>query len=318
MEVPDSQQRVNLFAAPPPPAWGAEVDGEAMTRLADAWHRLSFPPPAFDYQGLPPLADEPWWTFCILGVSVIACLWPPEGEEQWGIELDGERLVDAPAVFGCFTRSELTRAADFAAFDEVDAERFFSGFGHLQLVPERGRRLREVAEAMLRRWDGEGRELLEEAGWDGPKAVRLLVEVVPGYRDRASSPVGLVAFDKLAHLCVAMMAARSSRPISRLEEFPVYPDYMLPRALRHLGVLRYAPGLAEAVDRRRLVPEHSLWELAIRWGTVHAAARLVEALNSRGNPVTAPQLDYHLWWSAVLGPEAERMGEHHRTVTLAY
>lgn len=316
--MPDTEQPVNLTAAPPPGEWGAEVDGEAVARLAEEWHHLSFPPPAFDYQGLPPLADGPWWTFCILGVSVIACLWAPEGEEQWGIELQGERLVDAPAVFGCFTRSGLTRAADFATFRETDAERFFSGFGRLQLVPGRGRRLREVAQAMLRRWDGEGRGLLEEAEWDGPTAAGLLVEAVPGYRDRASSPVGLLAFDKLAHLCVAMMASRSTRPISRLEEFPVYPDYMLPRVLRHLGVLRYASELAAAVDSRTLIPEHSPWELAIRWGTVHAAARLVQALNAGGNPVTAPQLDYRLWWSAVLGPEAERMGEHHRTVTLAY
>jgi hypothetical protein len=58
--------------------------------------------------------------------------------------------------------------------------------------------------------------------------------------------------------------------------------------------------------------------VAIRWATVHAAERLRQELNNRGNPVTSPQLDYVLWASAVLGPDASKMGEHHRTLTLAY
>jgi hypothetical protein len=51
---------------------------------------------------------------------------------------------------------------------------------------------------------------------------------------------------------------------------------------------------------------------------VYAAERLRRELNNRGNPVTTPQLDYMLWASAVLGPEATTMGEHHRTLTMAY
>ena len=46
--------------------------------------------------------------------------------------------------------------------------------------------------------------------------------------------------------------------------------------------------------------------------------RLAAALRSRGNDVSTPALDYALWESAVLGPDADAMGEHHRTLTLAY
>jgi hypothetical protein len=51
---------------------------------------------------------------------------------------------------------------------------------------------------------------------------------------------------------------------------------------------------------------------------VHAGALLRAALHDRGNPVTAPALDYRLWSEAVLGPDAAGFGEHHRTITLRY
>ena len=102
------------------------------------------------------------------------------------------------------------------------------------------------------------------------------------------------------------------------EDFPVYPDYMLPRVFRHYGVLRYSNDLAAAVDSRSVIPAGSDAEHAIRWATVYAGHCLRVALAERGNEVTGPGLDYHLWSQAVLGPEADSFGEHHRTITMRY
>lgn len=316
--VTETPPALNLRAQPPPGGWGVEVANDAVGRLLEAWEHHRFGPPRFDYEGLPQIEGEAWLTFCVLAVSVIACLWPPEGEEMWSVELDGTWLDDAPGVFGCFTRATAWHPEHFARFDETAASEFFAGRGHLQLVAERGERLRAVARALLSDWNGSGINLVAHAGWDGPTTVELLIEQVPGFRDRVRSEVGELRFDKLAHLCVAMMSARSPQPIRRLHTFGVYPDYMLPRILRALGVLRYEPGLATAVDTRQIIAEHSRWELAIRWATVYAADQIRAGLNRRGNPVTSPELDYHLWWSAVLGPDADELGEHHRTITMAY
>ena len=70
-----------------------------------------------------------------------------------------------------------------------------------------------------------------------------------------------------------------------MDSFPVYPDYMLPRFLRHLGILRYSSRLAQAVDSRIEIPRHSQQEVAIRWATVHVGHRLVEELTRVGVPV---------------------------------
>jgi hypothetical protein len=304
---------VDIRRVPPPPDWGVTVDREAVERLAEALAAHDFSRPRFEYPGVPEIDGVDWLRFCVLGVSVVGCLWPPDGRSGWEVEFEGGWLGDAPAVFACFTRAEAWRRGFFGDWDPV---RFFAGRGVLQLVGARARRLVRVDEALESRYGGDPTRLLAEAGWDAPRAVELLVDTVPGFRDRFPTPGGEVGFDKLARLCVAMMGERL--PIDRVDQLGVYPDYMLPRLLRHRGVLRYRRDLARAVDRRRLLPYGSQAEIAIRWATVFAADRLLDELHRLGNPVTSPQLDYHLWWSAVLGPEATRMGEHHRTLTLAY
>jgi hypothetical protein len=309
---------IDIKQSPPPPEWGVEVDRSGILELAASWRARDIPPPAFDYPGLPDTGGPGWFDFCVLATSVVACLWPPEGDEVWRAELDGVWLDDAPGLFACFTRRPNLDIRDFVGFTTADGERFFAGRGCLQQVAERAHRLDQVATALVDRWGASAAVIIEEALWDAPRVVELLVETVPGYRDRADTIMGTVAFDKLAHLCAAMMSTRSDRPLQGLDSFPVYPDYMLPKALRHYGVLRYETELARAVDHRQLIEAGSNWEVGIRWATVFAAERLGQALGDLGNNVPIPSLDYALWHGAVLGPEAGNMGEHHRTVTMAY
>ena len=159
---------------------------------------------------------------------------------------------------------------------------FSQARGCLQLIAERAQRLDQVATALAERWGASAASIIEEADWDAPTVVELLVDTVPGYRDRADTAMGTLAFDKLAHLCAAMMSTRSDRPLRGLDTFPVYPDYMLPMVLRHHGLLGYEADLAQAVDNRQLVEAGSDWELGIRWATVFAAEQLGEALTGPG------------------------------------
>lgn len=301
------------------------MDDEAIERLAERWADERFELPRFDYAGTPDPRDEGWWfDYVTLSVSVLACLWPPEGEPVWATGLDGVWLDDAPGIFACFTRTVGPGGVDVARFADLDdtaGRALFRGRGTLQLIDARVARLRDVAAAILDRWDGSAANLVAEAGRDGSRIAALLGATVPGYLDRPVSGVGRLPFDKLAHLAAAIMAAGvgwGDAGFGGYADFPVYPDYMLPRVLRHVGVLRYAPDLAARIDGREPIDADSEPELAIRWATVHAGANLRRALADRGNPVPSPALDYRLWSEAVLGPDANSFGEHHRTVTLRY
>ncbi len=316
---------VNLQSAPPPDSWGVIVDHEAIDALAARWAGDAFPLPEFDYPGTPAERDESWWfDYVVLSVSVLACLWPPGGDSMWRTELEGEWLDDAPGIFAVFTRrlqADGLRMADIASLDDEAGAALFSGRGTLQMIPERVDLLRRVASCIEQRWNGSALTLVDEAGRDGAEIARLLTETMPGYHDRPESSVGVLPFDKLAHLAAAIMAAGvgwDRAGFSGYEPFPVYPDYMLPRVFRHFGVMRYESALASAVDEQRLIPAESDAELAMRWATVYSGAKLADALHREGNPVATPALDYRLWFEAVLGPDAPSFGEHHRTVTLAY
>lgn len=306
-----------LVSSPPPEDWGTTIDDRAISQVVGALRTHQFDHPTFDYAGVPSLATpEEWARFVILGVSVVWRLWPPEGHDMWAAELDGAWLDDASGIWACFARRPESLDLEWHTEDPDDRSGFFAGRGVLQDVPRRLDLLGHVAQAIQDRWSGSAMNLVE-AGAGGATAIaELLIETIPGYRDRPETELGVLPFDKLAHLAVAMMSARL--PITGVEDFPVYPDYMLPRHLRHLGILVYQPELAAAIDARHLIAKDSPWELGIRWATIHGAALLQTAVAEAGNPVTTPQLDYWLWSEAVLGPEAGAMGEHHRTVTEAY
>lgn len=319
---------VDLTASPPPPEWGVTVDPAAIDALADLWAHDPFPLPAFDYPGTPTERPETWWfDYVTLAVSVLACLWPPDGEEMWSTDHQGQPLDDAPGIFAAFTRRlrpEPTSGLDlawFAGLSDDDGRRLFAGTGSLQLIPERTDLLRRVATTITDRWDGTAANLVAEADRHGPTMAHLLTTTMPAYLDRPVTSAGTLPFDKLSHLAAAIMAAGlgwDRAGFTGYDQFPVYPDYMLPRILRHHRVLAYAPDLAHQVDTGALIEADSPAEHAIRWATVHAGAHLHRALTQRGNPVTTPALDYRLWSESVLGPDAATLGPHHRTLTLHY
>jgi hypothetical protein len=331
---------VDLKAAPPPTKWGVTVDEDAIALLAEQWQNDTFALPSFDYPGVPAVRDESWWfDYVVLSVSVLACLWPPDDSDgvivhvMWKtqIESTGAWLDDAPGLFAAFARKLGPQGAPqgmdlayFANLTESQGQDLFQGLGTLQMIPQRVQILRGVATGLMEEWEGSARNLVERAGRHGKKIAELLATTIPiGFADRwvAEGIIGELRLDKLAHLAASFMAAGMgwhAAGFSGYELFPMYPDYMLPRVFRHTGIMKYAPDLAARVDARQLIAAGSLEELALRWATVYAGNRLLTALQARGNAVTAPALDYRLWYEAVLGPEAATFGEHHRTVTLKY
>jgi hypothetical protein len=310
---------IDIRNVPPPAEWGVTISQEAIGSLADQWRGRTFPLPDWDYKGLPQgLDDENWYNVCVVACSVLACIWPPDGDEMWTTHYEDDDLDDAPAVFSCFARRIEDGQLDLDVFSIISASEFFAGTGTLQLVDEKWAQLRAAVDAIKATWNGSVRNLVEAADQDAERVVDLLVETIPGFDDAPLSPVGRLPFHKLARLATAMMSAGGTTSFSSLDRLPVYPDYMLPRVFRHFDIMTYSDELAEAIDSRHLVPKESPWELAIRWATVYCGDRLAEALQARGVDVSTPALDYALWESAVLGPDAGSMGEHHRTLTLAY
>ena len=309
------QPVADLRVVGPPRSWGVTVSSRALDETAAKLSRHRFVPASYDYEGTPDWHREDWARFVLLGVSVVWRLWPPDGERMWGV-VDGERIIeDAPGIWTCFGREPRSVDLEWLASGGMGRD-FFRGAGHLQDIEARIDRLREVATALVDHHQGSIMGMIEACSGDAVALRDLVVDTIPGYLDRPTSPAGILRFDKLANLAVTMLASRL--PIVGVDRFPVFPDYMLPRHLRHLGVLVYSDELAWAVDHGEVLEADSLPEMAIRWATIHAAEQLRLRLHSAGNPVTTPELDYWLWHEAVLGPHAQTMGGHHLCITEAY
>ena len=155
---------------------------------------------------------------------------------------------------------------------------------------------------------------VEEAGGHARRLAHLLAERFPSFRDLASYEGQPVAFLKRAQICAADLHHLWSRcgfaGLTGMDELTVFADYRLPQYLRHAGIIRVRPELAERIDQRRELPAGSPEEVELRAATIVAGEVLRQALDGR---VPAWHLDFVLWQRS---HEPGVNIEHHRTRTI--
>lgn len=101
----------------------------------------------------------------------------------------------------------------------------------------------------------------------------------------------------------------SERGAAPTLDLTVASDYQLPRVMRALGVLRYAPALARKVDALELINPLSAEELAIRAATILGAKAIADHFQ-----VSEPAVDNLLWQLRRSCGETP----HHLTMTTDY
>jgi hypothetical protein len=100
------------------------------------------------------------------------------------------------------------------------------------------------------------------------------------------------------------------------EKMSAFADYIVPAALRLLGITSYSRELEKAINTHQLIPRDSRQEIEIRAHCLYATALLTEEINKlRGakEQVIIPQIDARLWthYHTTSWP-------HHLTKTIMY
>ena len=189
----------------------------------------------------------------------------------------------------------------------VSAERLGEILPGLQMLDERAAILREVGEVLVERWDGRFANVVASVG-DVESYLRVLTSEFPRFDD--------VPFWKLAQLSAWILHIEGAVQWPDLERLTAFADYIVPAALRVLGVLRYSEALARAVDAWTPIEAGSPWEVEIRAATVWACHELALAVN-RLRPaelaVVDAQIDARLWL-----PFHTSHMPHHLTRTIYY
>jgi len=237
----------------------------------------------------------------------------------------GQTWADSDAMHACFARAldagvPVLDGAWMARVDRAELGRVFDGTIEIPMLGERVTILNAIGETLVERYGGRFHAFVADcapamyAGGDG--LLERLVAEFPRFDDISDYHGRTVRFHKLAQLGLWGLHRTGLVPLSDIGAMTAFADYIVPLALRVMGILEYAPELAAAVDSRTLIPRDSDEEIEIRAATVWATAELTEAVNALrpdDMQLVIPRIDYRLWSSyhATFAP-------HHLTETVMY
>lgn len=191
--------------------------------------------------------------------------------------------------------------------------------GELLMLDERERIIRETGRTLIDRFDGQFTHAVDsvnEKAW--PLAV-LLMTNFDSFRDVGHYRGQPVYFLKRAQICALDLSVawetHGYPALAGTEELTAFADYRVPQALRHLGILKLTPDLADAIDAGHEIDRESEQEIELRSATIQAVERLRAAVATDGQAVPAWQIDGYLWR---LSHGADIAANHHCTRTVNY
>ena len=302
------------------------IDGSAISHLLDnnLFLEIASPPqgpaPYHFCDGTGVTAE---WIFVLDTVN--HCFWPEAGSPLWTVHYGNEALSGYWALAASLKRAmdekiPIYQARILSTLDSQTLAHIFRGSGEIPLFQERLTNLRQAGRVLMDRFQGSFIHVLEEAGGSAVELVHLLGTEFASFDDTATYYGNKVYFFKRAQLLVHDLWTTFSGDtwgnFVDLEKLTAFADYKLPQVLRHLGIIRYEPKLAEVIQRLELIPAGSPQEVEIRAATIWAVELLRQELSRRGQERTSAQLDCWLWH---LGQDpAFKVRPYHRTITIFY
>lgn len=194
------------------------------------------------------------------------------------------------------------------------ARDIFAGSGsQIPLFEQRVGNIVEMANFLLRRYDGQAIKLLEFCGYSAPHIALEVTRELPSFRDGAIYKDKWVWLLKRAQILPSdlsqLTAKYSNFVISDCDKLTAFADYQLPRVLRHYGILRYSDSLASTIDNSIILPAGSNEEIEIRAATIVACEQIKQLMPES----TTADIDVGLWLLSQDMRHNPSVKPHHRT-----
>jgi len=253
------------------------------------------------------------------------CFWPAPGKMKWEIEYESQPLSGYYALAFSLKQAiasgiPITRAEYLADLSLDTLRQVLGGQGELQLLTHRLENLNTLGEVLLKGYDGKAHKLVENAGKSVIKLVRLLADNLPSFQDITTYQGHQVFFYKRAQIFAADLygafAGKGWGNFMDIDQLTAFADYKVPQVLRHPGVLRYAPTLAQKVDQKIFLKAASPEEIEIRANTIWAVELIRQELSQMGRPMRSFEIDWILW--NLSQHETYKAKPYHRTLTIFY
>lgn len=246
----------------------------------------------------------------------------------------GKSWSDSDALFACMKRAidngiPILDGDFLATVTRREMEKLFAGNIELPMLDAKTQLFNQVGPVLAQNYKGRFHNFVESCSTklydNGNGLVERLVSEFPRFRDVSLYDGRTVKFYKLPQLSMWFLYTSLNKQGSEhrmkfrlddLETMSAFADYIVPVALRLLGITSYSADLESAINAYQMIPHDSPWEVEIRAHCIYASALLAEEIN-RLRPIDRqiliPQIDARLWthFHTTWWP-------HHLTQTIMY
>ena len=248
---------------------------------------------------------------------------------KFQVDYAGRTWSDSDALFACMKRAldagtAILDGVFLARVTRPEMEKIFSGNIEPPMLDEKTQIWKQVGAVLLEKYSGRFRNFVESCSpklYDNGKGLvdRLITEF-PRFNDVSEYDGHSVKFYKLAQLGIWFLYSSLGRTgkfrVADLNHMTAFADYIVPLALRLLGITSYSLELESAINSHEIISRDSRWEVEIRAHCIYATTLLAEAINRlrpSDRQVIVPQLDARLWthYHTTWWP-------HHLTKTIMY
>ena len=241
----------------------------------------------------------------------------------------GQHFSDSDAEFACLKRAmdskiPILDGHFLAEISRKQLAEIFTGNIEMPMLDEKLGVLHEVGGVLVKKYRGHFHNFVSDCSprlYDnGNGLVDRLVKEFPRFNDVSVYDGQEIKFYKLAQLGIWMLYANLHRrgwfKLDDPEKMTAFADYIVPAALRILGILKYSPELEHKINSYEMLARDSAQEIEIRAHMLYGTALLREEVNKirpADMQVIIPQIDARLWL-----PYHTTFWPHHLTRTIMY
>jgi hypothetical protein len=248
---------------------------------------------------------------------------------KFQVDYAGEHFSDADAMLACLKRAmdQGTPVIDGKFLSRVSREelaRIFAGNIEMPMLEEKMTVFHQVGDVLNAKYGGRFLNFVRSCPprlYDnGNGLIDRLVQEFPRYNDVSQYDGHEVKFYKLAQLgswgMYSGLSGTGAFTLQDAHKLTAFADYIVPVALRVMGMTSYSPELEHAINSFQMIPRDSRQEIEIRAHCLYATALLTDEINRLRTPdmqIIIPQIDARLWthYHATTWP-------HHLTRTIMY
>jgi hypothetical protein len=267
--------------------------------------------------------------FILVADSIDTAFTNFETHVKFQVDYAGQHWSDSEAEFACLRRAmdqgvPILDGNYLSTVRREQLDKIFQGNIQLPMLEEKLAVLHQVGQVLREKYAGRFHNFVRSCSprlYDnGDGLLDRMVEEFPRFNDVSVLDGHEIKFYKLAQLGLWMLYATFDRSgkfrLDDPEKMTAFADYIVPVALRLLGITSYSGELEQVINSYQLIPRDSRWEIEIRAHCLYATALLREELNKLRAPdrqVIIPQIDARLWthYHTTAWP-------HHLTKTIMY